>query len=53
MTISKNGFVEPINLIMGFVAIIGAILIIFNKGDFGLIMLVIATLIEAISRTLK
>ncbi len=49
----EKGAIEPINLIMGFVAIIGAILIIVNKGDYGLIMLIIATLIEALTRVLK
>lgn len=43
---------EPINLIMGAVAILGAILIIVGQGNYGLIALIIATLIEAIQRTL-
>lgn len=50
---NKRGSVEPINLLMGLVAIMGAILIIANKADFGLILLIIATLIEAITRVLK
>jgi hypothetical protein len=50
---TKKRVIEPINLIMGFVAIIGAILIIVNKGDYGLILLIIATLIEALTRVLK
>ena len=45
--------IDPLNLIMGFVAIIGAILIIVNKSDYGLILLIIATLIEALSRIIK
>ena len=49
----KKANIDPLNLIMGFVAIVGALLIIVNKGDYGLIMLIIATLIEAIQRVLK
>lgn len=45
--------IEPINLIMGIVAIAGAVLIMLNRGDFGLILLIIATLIEAIERVMK
>ncbi len=44
-----KGAIDPLNLIMGLVALIGGILIIVNKGDYGLILLIIATLIEAIS----
>ena len=50
---NKDASIEPLNLIMGLVAILGAILIILNKGDYGLILLIISTLIEAISRVLK
>ena len=49
----KKANIDPLNLIMGFVAIVGALLIIVNKGDYGLIMLIIATLIEAIQSVLK
>ena len=49
----QKGMIDPLNLIMGFVAIIGAILIIVNKSDYGLILLIIATLIEALSRIIK
>lgn len=49
----KKASIEPLNLIMGLVAILGAVLIIINKGDYGLILLVISTLIEAIARTVK
>ncbi len=49
----KNGVVEPLNLIMGLVAILGAVLIMVNKGDYGLILLIIATLIEALARVVK
>lgn len=45
--------IDPLNLIMGFVAILGGILIIINKADYGLILLIIATLLEALSRIIK
>ena len=51
---NKRGLViEPINLIMGLVAILGAILIIVGNGNYGLIVLIIATLIEALTRVIK
>lgn len=49
----KAVILDPLNLIMGVVALVGGILIIFNKGDYGLILLVISTLIEAITRVVK
>lgn len=49
----KKASIEPINLIMGIVAILGAVLIIIGKGDYGLIFLIISTLIESITRALK
>ena len=49
----KKGLLDPINLVMGFVAILGAILIIINKADYGLILLIIATLIEALQRIIR
>ncbi len=50
---NTKAIIEPINVIMGFVAIIGAVFIIVNKVDYGLIMLIIATLIEALTRVMK
>jgi len=50
---AKKGAIEPLNIIMGFVAIIGAVLIIFNYANYGLILLIIATLIEAMERVLQ
>ena len=51
---NKHGLViEPINVIMGMVAILGAILIIVGNGNYGLIALIIATLIEALTRVVK
>lgn len=49
----KRAVVDPINLIMGFVAILGGILIFFNRADYGLILLIISTLIEALMRVMK
>ena len=48
-----RGTVEPLNLIMGVIALAGGILIIVNRGDYGLIFLIIATLIEAVARLAK
>lgn len=48
-----KGTIDPLNIIMGLVALVGGLLIIVNKGDYGLILLIIATLIEAISRMVK
>jgi len=50
---NKKGTFEPFNLMMGLVAILGAVLIIMNKSNYGLIVLIIATLMEAISRVTK
>lgn len=51
---NNQGFsIEPLNLIMGFIAILGAVLILIGKGDYGLIVLIIATLFEAMARVLK
>lgn len=50
---NKKAIVEPINVIMGFVAILGGILILFNRAEYGLILLIISTLIEALTRIIK
>lgn len=50
---NSKGMLDPLNLIMGFVAIVGAILIIANQVNYGLVLLIITTLIEAIARLLK
>ncbi len=49
----SKGVIDPINLLIGFVAIIGAVLVIIGKGDYGLVLLIISTLIEALSRIVK
>ena len=45
--------IEPINIIMGLVAMLGAVLILIGQGNYGLIVLIIATLIEASQRVVK
>lgn len=50
---NKRGVIDPINLIMASIAILGAVLILIGRGDYGLIALIIATLFEAMGRVLK
>lgn len=50
---NQKASMDPLNLVMGLVALVGGILIILNKGDYGLILLIIATLIEALTRVVK
>ncbi len=45
--------IEPINAIMALVAGLGAVLILIGQGNYGLIALIIATLIEALQRVMK
>lgn len=50
----KRGFtIEPINVIIAVVALLGASLILIGQGNYGLIALIIATLIEALQRVIK
>lgn len=52
--VDKRGtFYDPANIIMGILALGGALLIIFNRGDYGLILLIITTLMEALMRVLR
>lgn len=51
--INKKGVIEPMNIIMALVALLGSLLILVGKGDYGLIALIIATLFEAIWRVAK
>ena len=53
MNANKKALVDPVNLIMGFVAIVGAVLILVNQVNYGLLLLIIATLIEAMQRLFK
>ncbi|MEK6927869.1 MAG: hypothetical protein AABX11_05545 [Nanoarchaeota archaeon] len=50
---NKFAIIEPINMIMACVTLLGAILILIGKGDYGLIALIIATLFEAMARVMK
>ena len=50
---NRKASIEPINIIMALVAMLGAVLILIGKGDYGLIALIIATLFEAMGRIIK
>lgn len=50
---NKKGTIEPLNLIMGLIALVGGVLIIINQGNYGLILLIIASLLEALARVVK
>lgn len=51
---NKQGFVfDPINGIIGFVALMGVISFFINQPNYGLVLLIISTLIEAITRLVK
>lgn len=44
---------DPINLIIAFVAFVGVVAFIVNQPSYGLIFLIISTLIEAITRVAR
>ena len=44
---------QPLNLIMGVIAIIGGILFLFDKADLGLILVMVVILIEFIRRAIN
>lgn len=50
---NKKGAIEPINLLIAFVAIVGAVAFMINQANYGLVLLVISTLIEAIARLVR
>ena len=50
---NKKAVLDPLNLIIGFVALVGAVLIMINRVDYGLVLLIIATLIESMQRLFK
>ena len=52
-TLNSNMRIEPINAIMATIAGLGAVLILIGQGNYGLIALIIATLIEALQRITK
>ena len=44
---------EPLNMIKATIVLLGAVLILIGKGDYGLIALIIATLFEAMAGVIK
>jgi len=50
---NKKAMVEPLNLLIGFVALLGAVAFFINQPNYGLILIVISTLIEALQRVIK
>ena len=50
---NKKAVLDPLNLIIGFVALVGAVLIMINRVDYGLVLLIISTLIESMQRLFK
>lgn len=50
---NKKAMVEPVNIIIGIVALVGVISFFINQPNYGLVFLIISTLIEAITRLVK
>ena len=50
---NKKAVIDPINLMIGFVALVGVISFFINQPNYGLVFLIISTLIEAITRIVK
>jgi len=44
---------DPLNLLIGFIAFVGAIAFFINQPNYGLILLIISTLMEAIGRVVR
>jgi uncharacterized membrane-anchored protein len=44
---------DPMNLIIGLVALFGVISFFINQPNYGLIFLIVSTLVEAVSRLAK
>lgn len=51
--VNKKGFVEPIHLIAGVLLIIGGVLYLINFGNWGLIVVSIGLLMEAVKQVVK
>lgn len=47
---NKKGAVDPLHLIVGILAILGGVLYLLNKGNWGLIVVSIGLLTEAIKK---
>jgi hypothetical protein len=50
---SKKGFVEPVHLIVGVLLILGGVLYLVNFGNWGLIIVSIGLLMEALKQAIK
>jgi hypothetical protein len=50
---NRKAMVEPIHLIVGVLAILGGVLYLLNKGNWGLIVVSIGLLMEAIKQVVK
>lgn len=50
---AKKGVIDPVSMIIGFVALVGAVSFFVNQPNYGLVLLIISTLIEAITRIVK
>lgn len=50
---NKKGNIDPLNIMIGGVALIGALAFFINQPNYGLVFLIISTLIEAITRIVK
>jgi hypothetical protein len=50
---NKKAVIEPINLIIAFVAFVGVVSFLANQPNYGLVFLIISTLIEAIARLVR
>jgi len=53
MKINKKASIDPINIMVGLVALAGVIAFFINQPNYGLVFLIVSTLIEALSRVLK
>ncbi len=45
--------INPVNILIAFIAIVGAGAFLINQPNYGLILLIISTLVEAITRIIR
>ncbi len=50
---NKKGILDPINILICIIALLGAIAFFINQPNYGLVLLIISTLVEAIARLVK
>lgn len=50
---TKLFMADPISILIGIIAVIGAISFFINQPNYGLVFLIISTLIEAIARLVR